>query len=207
MTRPAKTPHGTERLRGFTRLLKKRGRVIECVVQGSSMGDTLREGSRIRLQFSSAPPTTGQVVAAVRDDMVVTHRIVHAAGRGRGRGFLLMRGDASLIPDAPVALDEVIGPVSEVEEDGRWVPVGFSCRYNRLERAFSFSVTGLVAALMAIDVRFAGMVSRGIQACARPFKPDQAPARTVEGFKFAEGDGADTSGISSVGSSRTNLVH
>lgn len=172
-----------DRLKGFADLLKRRNRVIECVVEGQSMGETLAQGSRIRLKFSSSGPSRGQVIAALRDDAIVTHRVVRTFNSGKSRGYVLTRGDASLIPDLPVPLDQVIGPVTEVMKDGRWEPVGPQAESTAVERFVFTTVTGLVAASMAFDVRLAGLVSRGILACVRPLGAELPPSRSTIGLQ------------------------
>lgn len=103
--------------------LRAPDRTIESTVLGVSMGRTVPEGSRIRIELG-APRRydRGEVIAFVAAHHVVVHRVVCPARRWP-QGLLLTRGDAELIPDPPVDADRVLGAVAAIQQDGRWVPV------------------------------------------------------------------------------------
>lgn len=98
-------------------------RILESVVAGGSMGVALTSGSRIRIQLSSRLAyDPGEVIAILPESQFVVHRVTTRA-RGRGRGHVLTRGDSVVVPDPPVELRRVLGPVTEVEGAGGWGPV------------------------------------------------------------------------------------
>ena len=97
--------------------LKGPGRSITSTVQGASMGSALPSGSRIRIALTGGEHhELGQVIAFLSDGHVVVHRIVHRCASGRSAGHVLTRGDATLVPDPPVAYAHILGPVSRAAE-------------------------------------------------------------------------------------------
>jgi len=115
----ARREHGPERLRAFASILKQNERSFECEVRGRSMGETLRDGTRIRVESGESKSyVPGQVVAFLCGDAVIAHRIVHTGRRGRARGHLLTRGDACFLPDPPMPVEAVLGPVMTLDGAG-----------------------------------------------------------------------------------------
>ncbi|GAB3778007.1 hypothetical protein GCM10028796_57830 [Ramlibacter monticola] len=98
-------------------------RYIESTVSGFSMGPDLPPGSRIRIAL--LPPSghaAGQIVAYLANDQVIVHRVLHCGRAGPARKHLIARGDATLVPDPPVELTHVLGPVTGVWSAGGWKP-------------------------------------------------------------------------------------
>lgn len=116
--------------------LRAPGRWVESTVAGASMGPGLRPGARIRIALiQRAGYQAGEVVAYLADGQVVVHRVAH---RGRGaaaRGYLLTRGDATIVPDPPVDHGRVLGPVTGVWSAGGWEPPAGPPRRSRRARA------------------------------------------------------------------------
>ena len=109
-------------------------RFFESTLTGMSMGGALAAGSRIRVALvHRAGYEAGEVVAYLAGEQVIVHRVVHRGRGGAARGHLVTRGDATLVPDPPVAHGQVLGPVTGVWRAGGWAPLGSPRR--RLLRA------------------------------------------------------------------------
>jgi hypothetical protein len=125
---PARTLAVAQSLRGP-------GRWVESTVSGMSMGPGLGPGSRIRIALvHRARYEVGEVVACLTGDQVVVHRVAHRGRAGAARGHLIIRGDATLVPDPPVEHDRVLGPVTGVWCAGEWVPPGGPLRRSSRAR-------------------------------------------------------------------------
>ena len=97
-------------------LLKKSGHNIESEIHGVSMGDTLPDGSKIRIQPGPEAIVRGEIVAFLRGRTLVAHRVVYQ-GRGRLKDHLVTRGDARLLCDTPIRTRMVLGTVKAVGTD------------------------------------------------------------------------------------------
>jgi hypothetical protein len=97
-------------------------RCIESTVSGFSMGASLPPGSRIRIALlPTSGHAKGDVIAYLAGTQVIVHRVHHCGRAGAARQHLIARGDATLVPDPPVRLDHVLGPVTGVWHAGGWV--------------------------------------------------------------------------------------
>jgi hypothetical protein len=134
--------------------LRAPDRALESTVEGTSMGRGLPPRSRIRIALIRRERyETGEVVAFLDANSTVVHRVVHRGRLGAAAGYLLTRGDATLIPDPPVNHDQILGPVTGVWVEGRWVPpCAAPCRSLRA-RAVSSIVTHAAAWMMVASPR------------------------------------------------------
>jgi hypothetical protein len=150
--------------------LRGEGRCVESTVSGASMHPGLPSGSRIRIALAPQPcGEPGQVVAYLVAGQVIVHRVFHCGRAGAARRHLLARGDATLVPDPPVEIAQVLGPVTGVWRTDQWSPTtGAPHRspHARLVRAVlaALSIAGLMLSpratgrvLVALH-RAAGMV-------------------------------------------------
>ncbi len=102
-------------------ILKNAGASVECELRGASMGSTIPDGSRIRIEFGHAQAVdVGDVVAFVASSRTIVHRVVGRGGVGTSRSFLLTRGDGALLIDHPVHVDTVLGIVREWKDGETW---------------------------------------------------------------------------------------
>lgn len=109
----------------FARLLTHRDRVVECVSTGDSMGSTLPPGTRLRFRCGRVDPRLGDVVVVLAGPtLLIVHRVVARGSGPRARGYLVTRGDSSILCDQPVPADAVLGVVEECRRETGWVPVG-----------------------------------------------------------------------------------
>lgn len=136
------------------------------------MGDTLPHGSRVRVRCGVPPepvePLEGHVVVVAVHPVLFAHRVV---GRGRGpraRGYVLTRGDAALLCDEPVPLEQLVGTISEWNAGSGWRPLGAPPRRAGIPRLLAAAHRWAMLAALAIHIRvahaFAVLSSRAAKA-------------------------------------------
>jgi hypothetical protein len=123
--------------------------VVACRLVGGSMEHAIPARSLIRIAFDHEPLHTGEVMAFVRQDRVLAHRIVYRS-RLR-RGYIIARGDARILHDPPVRLADVLGRVDAVDGGAGWQPLGAQTRLPRRERGLAFVL--LVASAFLLEFR------------------------------------------------------
>jgi hypothetical protein len=126
------------------------------------MGDTIPPGTRLRFRSrrSDARPGDVVVILAGPADLIV-HRVVTQGWGPRARGYLLTRGDSSVLCDQPVAADAVLGVVEECLRGDRWHPVA-----PRPHRRLGVAVTAAVlqavmVGALSLSPRLATWVAAG----------------------------------------------
>lgn len=148
------TAFDRERLLALSSLLRKSSREIESCVRGGSMGSVLPEGSQIRIRFSTADSLeAGQIVTYIGKDRLVAHRLVQFA-TSHDDQYLITRGDGTVCCDAPVRSSSIIGIVTEVQNCGRWQPVGSPVARGRGSRLMAAAVSGMVVTFLRLNPRF-----------------------------------------------------
>jgi hypothetical protein len=101
--------------------LRAPDRLLESTVEGTSMGRSLPPKSRIRIALIRRERyETGEVVAFLDANSTIVHRVVHRGRFGAAAGYILTRGDATLVPDPPVNHQRILGPVTGIWVDGHW---------------------------------------------------------------------------------------
>lgn len=133
----------------LARSLRASHRFVESIVKGVSMRPGLGPGSRIRIALAHrARYEAGEVVAYVAGSQVVVHRVVHRGRTAAARGYLLTRGDATLVPDPPIEDALILGPVTGVWRGGGWMaPSGPPSRSLRARVARALSLAAAVGGL------------------------------------------------------------
>lgn len=97
-----------EGLAAVASLWRKTGRELHARFGGSSMEPALPPGTEVVLRCGEAGGP-GDVIAFVADGRLVVHRV---AARAEDGSWLLTRGDARVLPDAPIREpDAVLGRV------------------------------------------------------------------------------------------------
>jgi len=171
----ARREHGPERLRAFAAILKQNERSFECEVRGRSMGETLKDGARIRVESGeSRSYVPGQVVAFLCGDAVIAHRIVHMGRRGRARGHLLTRGDACFLPDPPMPVEAVLGPVMTLDGGDAGSPPPPAPSRAGLRALSREMVTRAISTLMIVHPALAQRAVKGFIAAGRIFGPERS---------------------------------
>ena len=108
-------------------------KTIDIHLQGGSMSPSIPRGSMIRVQLNhKGGYNPGQIVAFLHAGRIMAHRI-HYCGSGKSaKHYFLTRGDATLLPDPPVLVQSLLGPVIAFQKDNEWVPPGPPLRAYRL---------------------------------------------------------------------------
>lgn len=79
----------------------------------------------------------GAVVLFSRDERLFAHRVVKGAADGKG-SYIITRGDAMRDPDAPLFNDELLGRVTGIIRNGRFIDAGSG------PRLFARAVSALI---------------------------------------------------------------
>jgi hypothetical protein len=143
------------------RLLGARdARSVESEVRGSSMGEAIPDGARIRIVPAARDATwrEGQVVAFLAGTRLMAHRVVHV-GRARGARYVITQGDGNWFCDPPVALEVVAGEVRECCVEGSWRDVGPSDS-SALRRVIAYPVLALLRTVLAVSPGAASRIAR-----------------------------------------------
>ena len=101
-----------ERLDAAARLWKLEKRVFAARFAGESMRPTIAPGQEVRVRCG-VPAAAGDVAVCQQGERLLVHRVLHVSSDG---GWLLTRGDATCVPDLPVAAADVLGTVSGLVE-------------------------------------------------------------------------------------------
>lgn len=133
--------------------------VVACRLNGGSMQPAIPARAWIRITFSPAPYHVGEVVAFMEGARVVAHRVVWTA-RARGDGLLITRGDARILPDAPVSASDVLGRVAEFDCGSGWQAPAMRSALPRRERCLAFALLAACAALLTFN---AGLARRFVR--------------------------------------------
>jgi hypothetical protein len=99
--------------------------------------------------------------------MVVVHRVVRRGWLGPANNYLITRGDAALIPDPPVGLRFVLGPVVGLKSEEGWAAPGEPAPQPPLRRFLSSVMLALMSVALEIDVQFAGRFAVRLRACRK----------------------------------------
>jgi len=152
-------------------MLRGRGRAVESTVEGASMGPTLPPGTRIRIELTDQGAyDVGDVVAFLAGAQIVVHRVVRRGRTGGARGCLVLRGDATLVPDAPVRHAEILGVVTGIRRGGIWDPVGPSPRRSLRARVAMSLLLVVVAGALQVSPRLAGSVAIALHRATRALR-------------------------------------
>ena len=131
-------------------------RCIESTVVGSSMGHALPAGSRIRIALIHRDRyERGELVAYLAGGQLIVHRVVHRGRCGAARGWLLARGDATQVPDPPIAHEHVLGPLTGVWHIGEWVASDGPMRQSWRARTLCASATAVALGALYVSPRAA----------------------------------------------------
>lgn len=96
---------------------------LQLRVTGSSMLPTLWPGDLLTLQSTASDPICpGEIVLFQREDRLVIHRVVRLSSHRQQDG-VMTRGDSMAQDDAPIAVSDVLGRVTEVRRGPRTISV------------------------------------------------------------------------------------
>ncbi len=124
------------------------------------MSLTLPDAAQIRVRLAPGDALApGQVVAFAAGRHIVAHRVLW---RGRGpeaRRYLLTVGDATLLPDPPVSIASVLGPVVAIAADGAWTSPA-APQLPAWRRAVRAVLVTIVAGALELSVPLASALAR-----------------------------------------------
>lgn len=149
------------RVRALMVDFKSSGLQLESKIRGWSMAGSLPAGCRIRIRcehLSGMP--AGCVVAFMSGNTLIAHRIAHL-GRERAMGaWAITRGDATLLPDAPIGDADVVGRVVAVATEGQWRDVSAAPR--RARPLLSALVLRVCTLALAVHPVLASALAKGL---------------------------------------------
>lgn len=170
--------HDAERILGVASRLRGARCIVESKVHGECMGSAVPAGSLIRIDLVCGQEyRVGQVIAFILETTVVVHRVVRGVGLGRAKSYLITRSDMALLPDPPVRVKRVLGPVVGCQMEGRWAPPGPPPLQPPLRRFLSLVLLTLVHWSLRVDVRLARWLTIRLRASTRSFANLRAARR------------------------------
>lgn len=126
------------------------------------MGSTLPSGTRLRFRCGRVEPKPGDVVVVLAGPSdLIAHRVVARGWGPRAHGYVVTRGDNSVLCDQPVARDAVLGVVEECRRDDRWLPVGPGLPHRVPTRVAAAVLLAVMLGALAISPRLAIFVAAG----------------------------------------------
>ena len=156
-----------EALEALAPLLKRVASEVVISHHGVSMHPTIPNGSSIRVRcHEGTEAVPGDVVAMRTASGLVTHRLLYRGRGARAEAYVITRGDALWLPDAPLPAETLLGVVTQVEIDGRWQEVGASSLGGLRSFAGRCSLAAMSVAL-ELHVDFARWTFRVINRVAR----------------------------------------
>ncbi len=97
------------------------GQAVRFLVRGKSMHPEVRDGEMVTVvAVRPEDVEVGDIILYRLREGALAHRVIGKEERA-GRPVLILRGDASASPDAPVEPSQVSGKVVSVEREGRRV--------------------------------------------------------------------------------------
>jgi hypothetical protein len=150
-----------ERVRAVVASLRQASPIVESTVQGACMGESLPNGSTIRIQLEPIPRyEAGEIVGVLDGTKLFVHRLVYVGRRGHVAGVVVTRSDAKLLPDPPCRAASVLGKVIGVEVHGRWTAPPGPARGPAHRRALAWAILCVVTSLAHVHV---GLADRALK--------------------------------------------
>jgi hypothetical protein len=151
------------------RLLVGAGREVEARAEGISMGATIPAGARLRIRgVDTRRLRAGDVIACEAGGVLVTHRVVARGIGARAQRFLLTRGDAARVCDAPVPEAGILGQVTAWQAGGAWHEISAPARRGPLDRTALLLIEIGARAALEVDTRLAGAFVRLVHRLRHP---------------------------------------
>jgi signal peptidase len=132
--------------------LLKSGQSVRFQAPGRSMTPTIREDETITIEpVSASTVRKGDIILYNNETGVIAHRVVRIRKKDASlqpHSFIL-RGDASITDDKPVAPGQVLGKVVSVERGGRSIALcGMKAKTKRMTRLMASRLKRLLKPLI-----------------------------------------------------------
>jgi signal peptidase len=132
--------------------LLKSGQSVRFQAPGRSMTPTIRENETITINpVSASTVRKGDIILYSNKTGVIAHRVVRIRKKDASlqpHSFIL-RGDASITDDKPVAPGQVLGKVVSVERGGRGIALcGMKAKTKRMTRLYASRLKRLLKPLI-----------------------------------------------------------
>jgi signal peptidase len=132
--------------------LLKSGQSVRFQAPGRSMTPTIRENETITIDpVSASTVQKGDIVLYSNKTGVIAHRIVRIEKNDASLApnLFILRGDASITDDKPVAPGQVLGKVVSVERGGRSIALcGMKAKTKRMTRLMASRLKRLLKPLI-----------------------------------------------------------
>lgn len=119
------------------------------------MGDSVPDGSRIRIRWTGGDYHPGQIVACLDHGFLFAHRIVHVR-----RDTIVTRGDGWILCDPPLPVSEVIGEVITCCVDGIWRPPAVEAARSLSGARAARRQVCIIAACLRVSPAFSRFITR-----------------------------------------------
>lgn len=166
---PPEVARETERLLALAAEARMRGASLSSTIAGESMLPTLAPGAAIEIDLAQRRYERGVVFAFVAGRGLTAHRVIGRGWGRRARNYWMTRGDATLVPDAPVRVDSILGRVRTATADPG------PPRRSAAGRAAGWILAAVVRIALELDVRLAHAITRGIFLRISRRQPSLAP--------------------------------
>ena len=118
------------------------------------MGETIPDGSRIRIQWR-ANYQPGQIVACIEHGLLFAHRVVHVHGDA-----IITQGDGWILCDPPLLVSHVIGEVISWRSGGAWHALAAEAARSPSDSRAARRQVRITAMCLGIDLAFARFITR-----------------------------------------------
>jgi hypothetical protein len=109
------------RMRAAAAALETADQQFETRARGTSMGQTIPAGARIRVRCGTEGACrVGDVVVFMDGAELISHRVVYRGHSRSARAFVVTRGDGLVMPDRPVSMTSIVGRVTAVHRQEGW---------------------------------------------------------------------------------------
>jgi signal peptidase I len=98
-----------ERLAAVATLWRREGKSFAAAFGGTSMMPTIAPGQPVVVECAAFEPSRGDVIAFVRGNQVIVHRVVAIRG-----SRVITRGDANRVVDLPVDAASILGRIVDI---------------------------------------------------------------------------------------------
>jgi hypothetical protein len=145
---------------------------IDITLGGASMSPAIPKGSRIRIRLNyKGMYEPGQVVAFLYKGRIMVHRIRYCGRRGKAKHYLLTQGDAMVLPDDPVHIGSLLGPVIAFQNEEDWIAPGDLHGLSSVRNLLSSFCRRCITGILEINVSAGTLLAKCLRSSGRAFGP------------------------------------